>query len=103
MLDMDETTRRQVEAVKAKCVELDKQYPGIDLVKKFEEALLYAAKFGDDLLEGKSVNRLSPLDKTLKEGDELTISHFNFWVSARRPRSVQPWFGMAMHYHNGGQ
>jgi hypothetical protein len=103
MLKMDETTEKQVAAVRKKCEELDKEHEGIDLVKKLEKALDYAAKFGDGDLEGKSENHLSPLDGTLRDGDELTISHFNFWVSAQRPGGSQPWFGMAMHYHNGGQ
>lgn len=113
MLRVDPVTQKQLDAVKEKCVELDEEH-GTDLVKQFEESLDYCAKFGDQKLEGKSLNFLRPLDSVWQEGDELDISHFNFGLSAVKPDvngepirddrgRLDPWYFVAMHYHNGGR
>lgn len=99
---MEERVKAQVEAVKAKCVELDKEHEGIELAKKFEEALDYAARYRDPELKGKSANFITPLDRWWDGEEELDPRHFNFWVSVCNPGEEKPVIGMAMHYHNGG-
>lgn len=106
MLRVDEMTQKQLDAVRRKCQELDFEHPGVELEKKFEEALDYAARFGDQDLVGKSLNYLKPLDKVWMEGDTLDIWHFNFGVQAKREDAegnLRDWYFLAMHYHSGGQ
>ena len=81
MLEMEERVKAQVDAVKAKCVELDKEHEGIDLVTKFDEALDYAARYRDPELEGRCINTITPLDRWWDGKEELQPIHFNFWVS----------------------
>lgn len=101
MMQVDEQTQAQLDAVRAKCLELDEEH-GTDLVKQLNEALDYVNRFGDQELEGKSINKLRPLDSWWKEGDELTIAHFNFGFTATRPTG-ENWYFVGMHYHNGGR
>jgi len=101
MLKMEERVKAQVDAVRAKCLELDKEHEGIELVKKFDEALEYAKTYRDPENLGKSHNHLSPLDRWWDGKEELDPRHFNFWVSVQNPDGTQV-IGMAMHYHNGG-
>ena len=101
MLRMEERVKVQVDAVRAKCVELDKEHEGVELVKKFDEALEYAKTYRDPENLGESYNHLSPLDKWWDGKSELDPRHFNFWVSVRNPRSGTQLIGMAMHYHSG--
>jgi hypothetical protein len=103
MLQIEEDrVKAQVEAVRAKCVELDKEHEGVELVKKFDEALDYAARYRDRELTGLSHNYLTPLDKWWDGESDLEPAHFNFWVSIHQPVwNAKPSFGMAMHYHSG--
>jgi len=103
MIRVDKQTQAQLDAVRKKCQELDAEHEGIELEKKLDEALEYAARFGDHDLEGKSINILRPLDSYWSEGKELTIEHFNFGINATRPTTGESWYFVAMHYHNGGR
>lgn len=101
MLVVEDRVQAQVDAVRAKCVELDKEHEGLELEKKFEEALDYAARYRDPELNGKSSNVVTPLDRWWDGEEELDPRHFNFWVSVNNPDGEQV-IGMAIHYHNGG-
>lgn len=98
-LEMSQAAEERVGLVRRRCAELDEEH-GLELVKDFEAALEYAAKFGDQDLEGKSVNRLCT-DTGLQEGEELGAQHFSFVVYATRPGQDSAWFTLGMIYHNG--
>jgi hypothetical protein len=103
MLQMDAQTQGQVDAVKAKCKELDEEHPGVDLLVKFEMALDYCARYGDVNLSGQSYNILTPFADKWREGDELRPVHFSFWVSIPRKQTLNHSgnFGFAMYFHGG--
>jgi len=105
MLNMTPEAGYRLGRVREECARLDAEHPGIELTQKLEKALAYAARFGDQELEGKSLNLLVP-DHPLAEGDTMDARHFSFMVYCQHPdadgRPLRAaWFTLGMIYHNG--
>ena len=91
----------QLVAVKQDCIRRDEENPELKLMEKLNDALDYAARFGDHDLKGDSINYLSALDSDWRFGDKIKPDHYDFWILARRPDGTV-WFEMAMYFHDPG-
>ena len=93
----------QLEAVRQECVRRDEENPNLKLVEKLDDALDYAARFGDHELKGVSVNYLhpylGPLDSPWQFGDKIKSDHYDFWILAKRPDGTV-WYEMSMYFHD---
>jgi hypothetical protein len=102
MIKMNVDTITRVLNVYRRCLELDKEYEGLNITGKFEEAIRYATRYGDPDGRGEQ-NVTLTLEFLDPSNGILEPKHFNFWCSLRQESSGKEIYGMMMHYHNGGR